>query len=283
MRNIKFISLIAFALLVVGIIGSVFTFRSFYQSDWIIKEETISGEEIEQLDIRTNNAKIELLPTSDADITAELTTKSKKYELLTKVEGDTFLVQVKDKRRNFISLDLFSFGTSLTVYVPEKLFDSVQIESDNGLISVEQLSANNVHVKADNGKIELEGIESTAITGDASNGLITMKDIISSTVDVNTSNGKIKFDHVEGDIYGRTNNGAIEFIAEDLDRSIELETDNGKIDVQTNQEPTNVTFDVRVDNGKVRIFGSSNWDTVIGNGENVIKLKTDNGAINVTK
>ena len=283
MRNIKLISLIALILLVVGIIGSAFTFRSFHQSDWIIKEETVPSEEIEHLDIRTNNTRIEVLPTNDLDITAELSTKNKKYELLTEVKDDTFFIQVNDKRRNLISLDFFSFGTKLIVYVPEKMWDSLQVESDNGLISVEQLTANDVHVKADNGKIELENIESTDITGHASNGLITMKNIVSSTVDVNTSNGKIKFDHVEGDIYGKTNNGAIEFIATDLDRSIELETDNGKIDVQTEQEPTNVTFDVRVDNGKVSIFGSSNWDTVIGNGENLIKLKTNNGSITVKK
>src|SRR5690625_177560 len=283
MRNIKFISLIAFILLVVGIIGSAFTFRSFYQADWIVKEDTIAGGSIEQLDIHTNNTKIEVLPTNDTDITAELSTKSKKYELITEVNDDTYFVQVKDKRRNFISLDFFSFGTGLTVYVPEKIYNSLQVVSDNGLISVGQIQANDLHVKADNGKIELKDIESTVMTGKASNWSITMKDINSSTVDVNKSNGKIRLDHVDGDVYGKTNNGEIEFITENLDRSIELETDNGKIDIQTKQEPTNVTFDVRVDNGKISILGSSNWDTIIGNGENLIKLKTNNGSINVTK
>src|SRR5690625_5178363 len=110
-----------------------------------------------------------------------------------------------------------------------------------------------------------------------------MKNINSSTVDVNTSNGKIRLDHVDGDVFGKTNNGAIEFIRENLDRSIELETDNGKIDIHTKQEPTHVAFDVRVDNGKVSISRSSNWDTIIGSGENLIKLKTNNGSINVTK
>ncbi len=283
MRNIRLISLIALILLVVGIIGSAFTFRSFHQSDWITKEEAVPSGEIEHLDIRTNNTRIEVLPTNDSDITVELSTKNKKYELLTEVEGDTFFVQVKDKRRGFISLDFFSFGTKLTVNVPEKIFASLQVESDNGLITIEQVQANDVHVKADNGKIELENIESTDITGHASNGLITMKNINSSTINMTTSNGKLKFDHVEGNVVGKTNNGAIELTTTDLDRSIELETDNGKIDIQTEQEPTNVTFDVRVDNGKVHIFGSSNWDTVIGNGENLIKLKTNNGSINVTK
>src|SRR5699024_8063431 len=103
------ISLLAFILLVVGIVGSAFTFKSFYDSDWIIKEDTVSSEGIENLDIRTNNTRIEVLPTNDSDISAELSTKNKKYELLTEEKDNTLFIQVKDKRINFISLDFFSF------------------------------------------------------------------------------------------------------------------------------------------------------------------------------
>lgn len=283
MRNIKLISLIALALLIIGIIGSVFTFNSVHQSDWLTKEETIPSEGIDNLDILTNNTKIEVLPTNDSDITAELSTKSKKHELLVKVEDSTFFIEVKDKQKSFISLDFFSFGTALTVYVPEKVYDSLQVESDNGRITIEQIKVNDVNVKADNGRIELGSIDSNTVTVRSSNGRIAMESINSSTINANSSNGKIMFDHVEGDISGKTNNGSIELVTTDLDRSIELETDNGKINIQTEQEPTNVTFDVRVDNGKVLIFGSSSWDTVIGNGENLIKLKTNNGGITVTK
>lgn len=283
MRNIKTISILALILLVVGVIGSVFTFRSVHQSDWIIKEETVSSEEIEYLDVRTNNARIEVLPTNDSDITAELSTKNKKHELLTEVEDSTFSIQVIDKRRNFISLDFYSFGTTLTVYVPEKVYDSLQVESDNGRITIEKIQANDVDIKADNGRIELENIDSQTVTAQSSNGRIVMGNINSAAIHANSSNGRIVLEHIEGDIFGTTNNGSIELVTTDLDRSIDLETDNGKIDIQTEQEPTNVTFDVRVDNGKVNMFGSSNWDTVLGNGDHLIKLRTNNGSITVKK
>lgn len=283
MHNIKLISLIALILLVVGIIGSLFTFKSAHQSEEITKSESIDSEGIENLNILTNNSRIEVLPTNDSDITAELLTKNKKHELLAKVEDATLFIEVKDKQRSFISLDFFSFGTTLTVYVPERVYDSLQVESDNGRITIEEIQSNEVNVKADNGRIELGNIDSHTVTVQSSNGRIAVENIKSSTINTNSSNGKIILNHVEGDISGKTNNGAIELVTKDLDRSIELETDNGKINIQTEQEPTNVTFDVRVDNGKVRIFDSSNWDTVIGNGENLIKLKTNNGGITVTK
>lgn len=264
MLNIKRISLIAVVLLIVGITGSVFTFTSAYQSEEILKQEVIQSEEIAHINIRTDNGKTTILPTDETQIRMELSTKNNKYELLTEVDGNTLFIEAIDQQKKFVNFDIFSFGATLTVYIPEKAYDSLHVESDNGLITVNQMQANDIDVKTDNGKIEL-------------------KDINSSSVKVNTSNGKVVLDHVQGDLVGKTNNGIIELVTEDLERSIDLETDNGKIGVQTMQEPINVTFDVRVGNGKIKVFGDSNWDTVIGNGEHLIKLKTDNGSITVTK
>lgn len=264
MLNIKRISFIAFVLLIVGITGSVFTFTSAYQSKGILMQEVVQSEEVLNINISADNGKIQILPTDDIQITTELSTKNNKYELLAEVDDNTLFIEAIDQQKKFVNFDIFSFGTTLTIYIPEKTYDSLHVESDNGLITVNQMQANDIHVRTDNGKVEL-------------------RDIDSSSVKVNTSNGKVVLDHVQGDIVGKTNNGIIELVTEDLERSIDLETDNGRINVQTVQEPMNVTFDVRVGNGKIKVFGDSNWDTVIGNGEHLIKLKTDNGSITVTK
>lgn len=264
MLNPKRISFIALLLLIIGVIGSVFTFTSAYQFEEILQKEVIPSAEIANINIRADNGKIEVQPTGDTQITAELSTRNSKYELLTEVEDETLSVQVINQQKGFINFDIFLLGATLTVYMPEKMYDTLNIESDNGLIIVDQSKANDIQVKTDNGKIEL-------------------RDINSSTINVHSSNGKIIFDHVEGNIVGKTNNGIIELVTEDLERSIDLETDNGKIDVRTMQEPKNVTFDVRTGNGKIRIFGESNWDAVTGNGEHLIKLNTGNGSIAVRK
>lgn len=283
MINMKNISVVALILLIVGIIGSALTFKSAYQAEDIIKTETILGEEIENLDIKTNNTRVDVLPTNDQDINIELSTKNSHDQLLTEVNGSTLLIQVKNKKRQLIQLDFFSFGSTLTVYVPEKVYHSFQIDTHNGRVTVDQLQASDVTVKADNGKIELENMISDTVTGQADNGEISMKNINSSTTQVKTSNGRINLDHVEGKVFGRTNNGSITLVTEHLDRSIEFEADNGIINIQTEKEPTNAILDVRVDNGKVRVFGNSNWDTIIGNGEHLIKLVMNNGNITISK
>lgn len=86
---------------------------------------------------------------------------------------------------------------------------------------------------------------------------------------------------VEGEIIGKADNGRISLITESLDRNIDLKTDNGTIEIKTKEEPKNVQFDIEVDNGSVSVFGNAVYDTVIGNGDNLVRLKTDNGNIQI--
>ncbi len=86
-----------------------------------------------------------------------------------------------------------------------------------------------------------------------------------------------------GDLKGRTNNGSISLVTSNLDRPIDLETHNGKINIQTEKEPTNVRFDTSVHNGKITILDDTNFSNIIGDGDNLVKLKTYNGSIKVTK
>ena len=65
--------------------------------------------------------------------------------------------------------------------------------------------------------------------------------------------------------------------------TIEGKSNNGRIEIETENEPTNVTFVVQVDNGSINILDKYKGSTVIGNGENLVKLKTNNGKIQVLK
>src|SRR5699024_10553167 len=94
-----------------------------------------------------------------------------------------------------------------------------------------------------------------------------------------TNNGKIKLADVDGQLVGRTNNGSISLIAQEIDRPIDFATDNGKILIQTEHEPTNAIIDIKIDNSKVEYFGESIWEDDIGDGEHVNKLETKNAKI----
>ena len=88
---------------------------------------------------------------------------------------------------------------------------------------------------------------------------------------------------MEGNLEGETHNGSIALETKELDRDIDFKTHNGKIKITTEKEPSNVQFNVSVDNGKVDILNKYDHNVVIGKGKNTIKLGTHNGSISVIK
>ena len=264
MSNLKKVSIIAFILILIGVVGSIFTMNSISKSEDEIERIEMDDETYQQIDISTNNASVEILPANDQTTTVEFS-GSEEYNLHANIEGDTLTVDVEERRGfNWFSFD-FSFSTpSLKVYLPAKDYENLKVESDNGRILASELQSQDINVETNNGRIEFSDI----------NSLHTVME---------TDNGEIILGNIAGEISGKTNNGAISLITEDLDRPIDLKTDNGRIEVRTEKEPEDAILDIKTDNGKVTVFGKSNWDTVIGNGNHVIKLTTDNGSITIEK
>ncbi|MBS4179076.1 DUF4097 family beta strand repeat-containing protein [Lederbergia citrea] len=285
MNNIKQISMVALFLLIVGTVGSILTFKTMTQSKQVSEEKAIT-EDYTKIDVKTNNAKIEILPSNNSTTTVELSGKvanNLKYSFTADVEGNTLSVKLTDKLGKLFKFDFFTTSLSLKVFVPEKQYDSIQIISNNGRIIGENLHAQDIIAETDNGRIELNNIKGSTVTTEADNGVVHLKNVVASTVAVEVDNGKILLDDIDGELSGRANNGSITLITNHLDRPINFDTDNGKIRIETKNEPTNATIDVGVDNGKVSIFGKSNRNVIFGNGEHQIKLKTNNGSITVTK
>ncbi|MFE4812954.1 DUF4097 family beta strand repeat-containing protein [Peribacillus simplex] len=264
MINVKKLSIIALVLLLVGVIGSLFTFSQVTNKETTTEEKTIS-EIVTDIQIDTDNAAVEIVPTKDKETRIELVSKGmdvSKLDFTADVEGKKLSVQLKDRRT-------FSFGfhiqsLHLKVYVPDESYKSFVVESDNGKLQLSGLKSENLNVKSQNGRVELN-------------------DIITEKVEVKSANGKVDLNNVEGKLVGSSNNGKITLVTKDLDREIDFESNNGKIMIKTENEPTNTTFDVHVDNGRVDILGKYEGDTVIGKGENLVKLEANNGKIEITK
>lgn len=263
--NRKLFYSIATILLIVGIVGGLLTFSS--SKETVAQKETIAEEDIEQLDLHSSNMKVHVAPTSEEDIVVELSgTESAQsdYNFQTKVEDHKLHVETKDKNWRLFEFGPFHTSLKLTIHVPEKQYSLVRLTTDNGRITVNDIQAEDVELEADNGKVEGENLETSSFHAKADNGTLTLSNI-------------------EGSIEAGVNNGTINVTTQDMERSMDLETDNGKITVHSEKEPENVTFLTNVDNGSVSIFGGKYDESdVIGNGDHVVKLTTNNGKIKVT-
>lgn len=281
--NIKKISLIGLILLLVGAVGSALTFKSAMQRN-LISEEIVIEEDFTHIDVTTDNTSVEILPTNDSLARVELEgkiAKSSVYDISDDVDDSTLFINVNYEQRSWINF--FPTEVSLTVYVPKKVYESLQIEGNNGRIQIHDLESKEINAKTNNGIIDGRNVNGTSIKATASNGEINLKEIESSTTRVESNNGRIKLDDIEGQLFGKTNNGSISLVTNDLDRAIDFETDNGQIKIKTLEEPKNVMINANVHNGKVTLFESSGNNAIFGLGEHLINLKAHNGSIKVEK
>lgn len=261
--KIKFWFSIATVLVVVGIVGSLLTFNN--NKEEVSKEETISSENVDQVEVYGENAKIDVLPTEENDISVALNgTKSinNNENLNVKINNHTLKVDLGGRKWRLFDFDSFFNDMSLTIHVPEKQYDALHVNSGNGDITAKEIEADDVELETSNGRVTGENLKTSAFSADTDNGKIILKDI-------------------DGTIAGRTANGKISIDMKDLERSIDLKTANGAIEIHSEQEPKNVSLVANTDNGSIDIFGQ-NSGYVVGNGEHTVQLKTANGSINVS-
>lgn len=264
---IKKISIVALALLLIGGAGSLVTFSKANTALLVSKEREVSVANVKDIQLETDNAAVEIIPVKEDTAKIELTGKRNPDYTLdfeADVQGDTLVVKLDQQQRKFFNFSFIFSSLTLKVYLPEKNYQSMQVTNNNGHVELGQLPVKKLSVQTDNGQIDL-------------------RNIVSDDVTVEADNGKISIDHVEGTLKGRLSNGHIKVLTKDLDRPIQLKTNNGSIVIQTEKEPTNVRFEVHKDNGKINILDQYSGNAQFGKGENLIELTTNNGKIEVTK
>jgi DUF4097 and DUF4098 domain-containing protein YvlB len=285
--NKKKLSILAGIIIIVGIIGSLLTYR-IIDPEPISKEKVFNSNQVSKINLDTDNASVHMYPIKGHNIKITLEGESSpniKRDFTTDVRNSTLFITYSEQQRSWVNFDIVNVlkPLSINVYLPEKQYNSLKISSNNGYVSVKQLNAADFSIRANNGRVDLEGIHSQNLNTNVQNGLTSIKNGVAKTIHVKGNNGKMIFSDVEGRLKGETHNGSITLETEELDRDIDFKTHNGKIQIKTKKEPINVHFNVFVDNGKVDILNKYDRNTVIGKGKNTIKLTTHNGSISVIK
>ncbi|CAM5219195.1 Putative adhesin OS=Ureibacillus acetophenoni OX=614649 GN=SAMN05877842_108135 PE=4 SV=1 [Ureibacillus acetophenoni] len=222
----------------------------------------LEADRFDHIEIDTNNADINLQVT-DGEAFVELVNKEK-YRLNVDIEGNTLDIEVEKPWFGLFAFD-FSFKTpTLNVYLPKDMYDSIQAKTNNGKLDVNDVETKELKMKTNNGKI-------------------IVNDVKSSLINLKSNNGEIILENSTGKIIGETSNGNVRITKNELYEPISLETHNGNVTILTDHEPTNATYQLKTHNGNIEVFGSEHFDTVVGNGENLIQLETHNGNINIKK
>lgn len=317
----RIIILAIFLLLIgiIGMVTTFSSYKqsAFYEES---KSIPIDTNEINEIEVDAENTEIRLQAANGKNPRAEYTATGKKIkdqELHTSVDGGKLMIQIEENSFSFFDLDfLFRSKATLDIFVPEDIIDKINAKTTNTKIAAVNLQVDALQLHTSNGRIEGENIETSLldmqssngrielnnIQGDTnvrtSNGRITLENVvgevkadtnnaklalhsIQGNANVKTTNGKIDLQNISGEITAKTNNAAVTIATKGFDYPMELETSNGKITIISDQKPENATFDLRTNNGSIRVFDSKDWDITYGNGETLIKAHTSNGGITI--
>ncbi|KXH86883.1 DUF4097 family beta strand repeat-containing protein [Sporosarcina sp. HYO08] len=250
------------------------------------------------INIDVQHGALTIMPSLGDVTTIELVGRQDKMQLTADVIADTLHVNLHGSW-----LWSFMFGlrsVTVNVLMPKKLYETVTVKSDNGKIAAEKLLGQRINIRSKNGRISLTEMAASSLSAETNNGRIDIAKVQTDRLQAKTDNGRIELRAIEaehiavesdngriqmvqvsGDITGTTDNGRISLQTDHLDRNIDLQTDNGSIELQSDMKPTNVDIRAKTNHGRVDVFGGRNSRTVIGAGENVIRLKSANGRITV--
>ncbi|MEH7029931.1 DUF4097 family beta strand repeat-containing protein, partial [Bacillus wiedmannii] len=206
MINKKSLSIIAGIIFIIGIIGSLFTYRSIAAVP-ISEEKVVNNNNVSSVIIDTNNVRVNINPTKDSNVKVKLdgeVNPNVKRTLATDEEDSTLLISYKEKQQSWFNFNISEVLAPLTlnVYLPEKQYDSLKVSNNNGYVSAKKLNATHFNINTSNGHVELREINSPKIIAEANNGIMDFKDVLAQNIHVKSNNGRIMLDHVEGEIEG---------------------------------------------------------------------------------
>lgn len=275
----KKIALVACLALLIGIVG-IFTFRDqIFSTDSkasVAEEQVIDVSDIDQINVEADVADIKIEKSSDDDIHVLLggkVSEKRKDNIDFRVEEDDGELNIDLEGEKLISisfLPLQDWGSiELTILIPEKQFDKLDLLNDVGGITVNYGDFNTVNVESDVGDVKLQ-------------------EVISKSAFVTSSVGDISIRQAQGEWDIKSDVGEVDLHLKELEQDITIVSDVGDIEVEVANKTSDYTLDLNSDIGDVEVVGFDlNRDggkevyLQSGSGKPLLKVSSDVGDVEV--
>lgn len=303
-KLIKRLAILSLSMLAIGAVGSIVTYPMAQKKVSLDIKKTIDASSVKQVSVKGRSMDINLADSPDNKIHISVngeTQSADKFELKTKQNGDTLEVTFVEPKLIEMNFVLFFNYThrSATVSLPKSVKqasvktnfgeiytnnfvgESLELKTDAGDINLSNLQSTDLNAKTNAGNISLSQSVITNTDLKASAGDLYVNSLVSSKTKLTTSAGNIDLNQITGNLVATSNAGDIDLTNKTIDQNIELQTNFGGIDVQSESKPTNLTVIAATDLGEIDIFNQNNREQTFGSGKYKMNLKTNAGDIEV--
>lgn len=261
--------LVAIALIMLGI-GIVCAFFLFDREDFnkelkgepFLQEKTISSDSIRSLHAKTNTFNLEMIRGDSEDIKIRLEGNvSEKYldkiTLNAVTKGDVLEIESKIKNSGF-TFGWTVINTKLIVELPERLWDSVEVDTDTGNVEIQDLNADKININTDVGNVKVSNYATKQFNVETDTGNITLTD----------GTGALK---MKSDV------GNIRVEAETIQNDITIGSEVGNVTISVDEGPKSANIRVMSEVGNVKM----DWDGISSKSKKNINKKIGNGDITI--
>ncbi|MCC0632514.1 DUF4097 family beta strand repeat-containing protein [Clostridioides sp. ZZV15-6388] len=181
--------------------------------DWISGEVRV---------LKSNSNKIKLIQKAPSNF-------SKKKIAKIRVDGNTLSIIDNSAKKFFIGIGLPK-STVLELYLPEKLYNNINVSTTSADIYSTYLKSNMTDIESVSGNIEMSG-KIDKITLETTSSNINIKKLDSKSVICNSVSGKIQLSGKTDDLKINTTSGDIKINSSEMLSSFKCDTISGDIDL----------------------------------------------------
>lgn len=261
-------------LIIGGLIAVVLMVGGNYASQFIFGNSPdlveLDAEPVRHIKINSESTAVQLVPADGDQLKSHLEQRSMfgQYQMKVNTTRDTVEIEVERKGLHLNILGFFR--SSLTVHLPEKIWESLEVEVASGLITADQVTAEELSLTTSSGNLELSELQAEELKVTAGSGNITLVDVAAADLDATVGSGNLVVDGFttdqfkfqsgsgrvdltsgEGELAGSTGSGDISLTLDQLLHPVSLEAGSGRLKVDAEQILANL--DLKVGSGSIDV------------------------------
>lgn len=253
--------------------------------------QNFAADTIQNVIVEANSSNVKVVRSSTNEVEVRLHGKanaqlSKKIELKSEPKGDTLKLGIEKPERF-----AFGFGAmnlTLTVALPEKRWNEINVRVGSGNINVEKVEGKSVQARAGSGNVTMTAAKAGTIELKTSSGNVEANEFKAEALSFNVQSGNVTLKNGEAKLKGETRSGNIRISMAELLHDVEVEAGSGNVKVTLDHEPKSLTVDYSGKSGVGKIawnnFSYNQVDSdrrsikgTFGSGETKLKVVTGSG------
>lgn len=274
------------------------------------RTESVSAD-FSRLSVEVSDAGVRLYPSADGTCTV-VSALPEKVSLTLSVENGTLSIRENDARRWYDRIGVSFHSYSVSVYLPDKIydsltasasvghveiarglsFDSVSVTTDTGRVSCFATVSGSLSLTTDTGSITLIGISPTTATLRTTTGEIRLERVnVGETLMIGTSTGSVSLNDVTAkDLSVETSTGHVHSETLLVTDALRIETNTGHVSLD-NSDAGSISITTDTGHVDLILLSGKNFDADSDTGKILVppsssggpcKIRTDTGRISVT-